>query len=470
VRAARALAWARTVALVIAIGGNMGTGFGLANPREVWHSLAQRIAEHARDMRAPFALEERVLAQTRERQHLFGLPRTRALVGDRTVEMFGGEHALLHLNGLRWKPRLCSFAFSVLTERMAERNARDLAAPDAAHFVLFRGSTADGRLPASEDGLALRTVLRDYTAIATERGLLVLERRTDAPRAPAERELLSRRARFGESVELGGADARCLVLRLDVRPTALGSARTLVFQAAPVMVRVETSDGRTLDYRIVPELLRAGAIVAPFLEDHDAWMRWFQGGSPDGRALARIERFQVLEPVPAGLWEPDYGVRVTSEDALVPDVAPELARAFEWSMLGTPPRSVETPAPARRDFFMWREEVLVVGAPSRLVYGVEAGRTHLSARYGYLREALFPDSTDGVTCRVVLRTPGVEPRVLFERVLDPMRAMADRMLLDLDVDIDAERASELALEFDAGAAGDTRGDAVFWSGVTLTRP
>lgn len=465
VRAVRALAWTRTVALVVAVGGNMGTGFGLANPREVWHSLAQRIAEHVPDMVAPAALERRVLAQTREREQLFGLPRTRALVGDSPVEMFGGEHALLQLNGLHWKPRLGSFAFSVLTERLAERNARDLAAPDAARFVLFRGSVADGRLPASEDVLALRTVLRDYVPVATERGFVVLERRADAPRATAEREVLHQRARCGERVELGAADARCLVLHLDVRPTALGSARTLLYQAAPVMIRVETSDGRTLDYRIVPELLRAGAIVAPLLEDHDAWMRWFEG-----RDVARVIAFQVLAPVPEGLWHEEFDVRVTNEDALAPVTPPELARTFEWSMFGTPPRAIESALPPRRDFFMWREEVLAVGAPSRLVYDVAAGHTRLSARYGYLREALFPNSTDGATCRVVLRVPGAEPRTLFERVLDPMASMADRMLLELDVAFDAADAGELALEFDPGAAGDARGDAVFWSGVTLSRP
>lgn len=464
-RAARALAWARTAALAVAIGGNMGTGFGLANPREVWHSLAQRIAEHVPDMVAPAALERRVLAQTREREQLFGLPRTRALVGDAPVEMFGGEHALLQLNGLRWKPRLGSFAFSVLTERLAERNARDLAAADAARFVLFRGSVADGRLPASEDGLALRTVLRDYAPVATEHGFVVLERRADAPRAPAERELFRRRARYGERIELGATDARCLVLRLDVRPTALGSARTLFYQAAPVMIRVETSDGRTLDYRIVPELLRAGAIVAPLLEDHDAWMRWFEG-----RDVARVVAFELLAPSPAGLWQDEFDVRLASEDALAPATPPALARAFEVSMFGTPPRAVESALPPRRDFFMWREEVLAVGTPSRLVYDVAAGRTRLTANYGYLREALFPNSTDGAICRVVLRVPGAEPRTLFERVLDPMASMADRMLLELDVTFDTETAGELALEFDAGPAGDARGDAVFWSGVTLSRP
>jgi hypothetical protein len=259
--AARLLPWVRTAALVVAIGGNLGTGIALGTPLELSTSVGRRIAEHLPEMFSPVALERRVHAQSEERRRLFAMPHTRARISAAPVEVFGSEHAVLYLNDLRWKPRLVPFAFSVLTAGLAERNERDLAAADAPRFVLLRGGAADGRWPTSEDGLALRRILCDYAPVDSERGFLVLERRADAPRALAETSLLERRLRWGETLDLEPFEGACVILRLDLRPTALGTARTLCFQAAPIYAQVETSDGRSLQFRLVPEMLRTGAIV-----------------------------------------------------------------------------------------------------------------------------------------------------------------------------------------------------------------
>jgi len=455
-RAGRLAPWLRVAGLLAGLGGSLATGFGFDTPVDVARGIGRNLAEHAPGLVDPWSLRAELEQASARRVELFAMPRTRAHVGRLPVEVFAGEHAILALNDLHWKPRLVPFAFSVLTADTAQRNAEDLD-QRGADFVLLRGGAADGRVPTSEDGAALRVLLARYQPVLAERGFLLFQR-SAAARPVRVSEFLHKPAVFGETLELDGVGGHELVLRLDLRPSALGALRTTLYQAETLWIEATTRSGRTLRLRWVPEMMRTGALVRPLLEDHDAWMRWVTGDETDA-----IVRLHFLPPERPWAWEPLFELVLESHAGLAPDPRPTL----RWSMFDTAPLSVDAPTGTRHAFYLQRDEVLRVGAPSRLVFELPQGASRLSAGFGFLRETLAPGSTDGAVFRVVAREDGAEARTLYERRVTPIEVRSDRDLIPLALDVETAAGGELWLETDPGPAGDARGDEVFWTAVRL---
>ncbi len=462
---ARARGWfagSRGVLYVVAVVGFCGVSslYALA-PKRLVPAAGRRIAVN---LGTVFSLREHEAMRVQERLDLarkYALPRTKRLVGDATIDVFGAEQAFVFLNDMNWHPRPLFQGYCVMTDAFSAANARFLAGPDAPRFMLYLPDAIDYRLPGMEDARSLATLLRDYRPVLREHGMVLFERGTDAPHSLQRELLLEREIEAGESLDLSGLPGDILELQVETRLDLVGRLRTLA-QGAPLLwLETTTSDGVVSSYRVIPSMLEYGGIVRPWLQSPGDWVR-FLAGDPV-HALSSV-RFAA----DSSGWHTPFVVRVWRADELRPKIDSETDARLRWSMFSPVPDKFESPTPPDPTVLRGYMDVLVVQAPSTLTWILAAGTYRLHALYGFLPSAWREGPTDGAIARVEVRRKGGRRDIVFERKLDPRRDVLDSRLSSLDFELNVEAGDEVSLTTDPGAAGDTQRDLLFWSDVAFT--
>jgi hypothetical protein len=391
----------------------------------------------------------------------YGLPRMKKLVGDATIDVFGSEQACVFLNDMSWRPRPVFQGYCVMTDAFSAMNERFLAGPDAPRFMLYLPDSIDYRLPGMEDARSLARMLRDYRAVLRERGMLLLERRSDAPREMHRELVLERELAPGEALDLAGLEGDVLQLEVRTRLDVGGRLRALALGAPELWLETTTSDGDVISYRIIPSMLEYGAIVRPWLQSPGDWVSFLAGDKVHSLTSVRF-------PADSRGWRTPFVVRVWRADDLRPEVDAQTDARLRWSMFTPIPDRFELPTPAEPTVLRGYLDALVVQAPSTLTWELEPRTYHLRAVYGFLPNAWREGPTDGLIARVEVRHKGGARDVVFERKLDPRRDPLDSKLSSLDIDVKVEAGDEVCLTTDPGPAGDTRRDLLFWTDVVFT--
>jgi hypothetical protein len=175
------------------------------------------------------------------------------------------------------------------------------------------------------------------------------------------------------------------------------------------------------------ENMRNGVPLPEYAQAH------FGGFYPDPEGF--LTRFEVLRRAK----HPPF-VDITED--------PEWGGLDEKSMFIPRPRSIETPKSLIRTVYGARS--MTLRADSAIVLEAFAGATELEATYGMLPiawEGTFTNDahSGGIRVSVEFRPEKGEPRVLFERELQPHARAEDRGVQKLKVAIPEERPAELVL-------------------------
>jgi hypothetical protein len=431
------------------------------SPTDLLRACGRGLVQNVRTVFSLPAHERMREVERDQLAHKYALPRTRALVGDATIDVFGAEQGFVFLNDLRWHPRPVFQSFAAMTDALSRGNARFLAGPDAPRFVLFLPTAIDKRLEGMEDARSLRTILRDYEPVLRERAMLLFQRRADAPRNEQSELVLEREIRPGETLDLSGVEGGLLILELDAHLDPSGRVRTLLLGGPPLTMEVEASDGFKETVRIVPSMLASGAIVRPWLQSPGDWVRFLVGDPV--HAIARL-RFVDCDSA----WHAPFVVRVRRAECLVPEVGEDIRTRLRWSMFSTPPSRFESPLGPDITILRGYLDALVVQSPSALTWTLQPGAWRLHAQFGFLPSAWREGPTDGAIARVEMRGKDGARNVVFERLLDPKHRPLDGQLQSLDVEVRLEPGEEVALTTDPGPAGDTERDLIFWTDVAFT--
>jgi hypothetical protein len=216
------------------------------------------------------------------------MPRTREAVGGGSLDMLGDEQGLVLLNGLRYRPRPAFQSYFAYTPYLLHRNAEVLAGEDAPDFLLVKLDPIDGRLPASEDSLALREAIERYEPVLVERTCLLMRRK--APRASARRSslLATGEYRWGETIAVPDSPDGVWA-EIEVRPTAFGRLIGFLYKPPTVTLLQDLGAERPRGFRLVPQVAREGFLLAPFVDDADsmaALARPAEGRRPKTISLA----------------------------------------------------------------------------------------------------------------------------------------------------------------------------------------
>lgn len=227
-----------------------------------------------------------------QQQALWILPKTRALVGSATVDLFGVQQGRLLINGLNYRPRPVFQSHMANSPILARMNGESLAGERAPSYVLFQMMPIDGKLPSSEDPLALVELLRRYEWVHEEAGLELLHRRTGTPESLHDREVGVLSVPPGAWVNLpapaAGQQQGLQSLRFRWHPSWKQRAFAFAVRAPLLRLEVETTTGQRHAYRLSQGAARTGFLIRPLLLDQRQVVAWMARHEQPAGAVSRF--------------------------------------------------------------------------------------------------------------------------------------------------------------------------------------
>ena len=395
---------------------------------------------------------------------LYDLPHTRLVVGNRSLDVFGYDQATAIYNKFNYRPRPVFQSYSAYTPELAKLNADYYLSDRAPEFVLLKVNSIDGRLPAMDDSIILYQLTQRYVFILNEK-FFQLWQKTPAPADPAAQPQLvqSRKLAVGEPWSLEEFNLQPLWVNIDLRPSLLGRLRTFFYKPPLLQLAIEDTRGLTRTYRMPAPMGRAGFIINPIIEDLTAFT-YFAINKPE-RTTRKITL--VLDPADRKYFA------ATAEAGLSRLKPSNAAQEFfnplnreRFYMFEVAPLSFESanlPANEQID----GQEVMVIHAPSEMVFNVPPGATTLSGQHGFLAGAYAGDNNTNGADFVITWSDGKDAVEIYRRFLNPKHVPADRGLIKFQVDLKPYIGGRLYLRTLPGPYNDMGWDWTAWSKINI---
>jgi hypothetical protein len=273
-----------------------------------------RVPDQLADGVTPKRLQNRLNASASVAPDEWFLPRIKARVRGRSVDLLSYAQGFLFLNTLTWNPRPVFQSYSAYTPKLARVNADHFLAAQAPDFVILALTPIDGRLPALEDGPALIEMLRLYRPVLVEKGLILLERQRREVPIVVPTTVLERTVRLNEPVAINGEPSSYQTLSVHVTPTLWGRVRAFLFRPEPVWIELTLADSRTLTFRFIPGMAEAGFLLNPLLVHNPDILKLY--GAP-GALRVRSCAIVSSDPSHAG-YEDEVRVKLSALPGLIP--------------------------------------------------------------------------------------------------------------------------------------------------------
>lgn len=390
------------------------------------------------------------------------LRRTRETVGRASLDVLGFEQAVAIYNPFNYQPRPVFQGYSAYTPYLSRLNYDHYASDRAPEFVLFKLQTLDGRLATMDDPHALGVLIHRYTYLFSEQGFALWQRKPGPFDAAAFAPQLIRtgRHRLGESISLADLADRNIWVEIDYRLNLLGRLRRFLFRPPLVELHITDDKGVESVHRLPAPIGRNGFMLSPVVNDMVDFMRAF-GGVPSRRAVSiRIDTapqnrdcvqdevvvaFHSLPPSEAGK---DYFKN---------------ADKAKFHMFAETPISYEALNPPNEDAID-RRPVMIMHAPSQMVFEVPAGATMVAGAFGFVPGAYQQGGRTNGAQFTVYWSEGGERIVLHERYLDPLNRLNDRGLQHFSAKLPRGKG-HVIFRIDPGANDEYAFDWTGWTGI-----
>ena len=216
---------------------------------------------------APKLQKEDLDASVAAHARLVALPRSKALVGNTTVDEFGYSQSVLLANGFNYTPAPIFHGYNAYTPKLIEMNTAFYHSNHAPDYVFFRPSPVDEHYPTMENAGVLLSLLRDYQPVFTEGSYLLLQHRPLVSlSAKPEAELLAAGELHAQDKFTLPESDGAIWCKLDLRPNLLGRVFGLLYHAPVCTLNVFT-DGKPKGqtFRIAPGMAQAGFLINPIV-------------------------------------------------------------------------------------------------------------------------------------------------------------------------------------------------------------
>ena len=221
-------------------------------------------------------------AQLAEAKSAHALPRVRAEVGDRTIDVFGYEQGIALLNNLNYTPRPIFQGYSVYTPALVNVNTAFYSSARAPDYVLFKYQTIDDRYPALDDAGVLKQVLFNYKPLFEEKGYSLWKR--IQPVKPIQLpDPVTTSLAFDAECKLPAEER--LWLELDIKKSLRGHILNLFYKPPEVEIRVTDNLGQQISYRLIPSMSSTGFFINPYLKSHRQVLR-LAGGTQNASLVS----------------------------------------------------------------------------------------------------------------------------------------------------------------------------------------
>ncbi len=208
------------------------------------------------------------------------LPRIKAAVGKRTVDVYNYSTAIALLNGLRLSSRPIFQSYSAYTPSLEGYNLRYYQSDRAPDFLIWKNENVDGRYPGQDDAMLVAALPGHYEGMFKEGEYWLFRRVSSVSVAPPELRLVLRRSvRLAEEIELAPPIDQAIWLRADPAPNNLGRLRAMLYKPALINIATTDEQGRRRTWRLLPRIARSGFILVPTLEDGSDLALLMNGGA-----------------------------------------------------------------------------------------------------------------------------------------------------------------------------------------------
>ncbi len=390
------------------------------------------------------------------------LKKTKSVVGQSSVDVLGYEQAVAIYNGFNYQPRPVFQGYSAYTPYLSRLNYDYYASDQAPEFVLFKLQTIDGRLATMDDPHALRLLVQRYTYEFSEQGYTLWRRKPGAFDAAAfePRRIREATHRFGDTISVADIADQNVWVEIDYRFNLLGKLRRFLLRPPLVQLHITDDKGVETAHRLPQLIGRAGFMLNPIVDDMMAFMR-AAGGVPARRAASiRIS----IAPQDDDCLSDDLKVSFFS---LPPSDAGKdyfkNADKAKFHMFMDAPISYEALNPPNEDAID-KHRVMIMHAPSQMVFEVPAGATMVAGGFGFVTGAYLNGGRTNGAQFTVFWSDGSENVVLYERYLDPLTRLNDRGLQTFSSKLPRPKGY-VTFRIDPGLHGEFAYDWTGWSGI-----
>ncbi|WP_438479510.1 hypothetical protein [Oleiharenicola lentus] len=399
----------------------------------------------------------------REESSRFELPRTKAIVGEKTLDVLGFNQGIAIYNNFNYRPRPVFQSYSVYTPELLKLNVDFYRSDRAPEFVLLKVEPIDERLGSMDDSAVLHLLMERYRYVHTEKFFQLWEKKPE-PFTETPRPLVARKdLPFEEVWNLTEYQAQALWLTIDIRPSLLGRIRNFFYKPPMLRLALTDSNGLTTTYRMAAPIGRAGFIVNPVVTDLIDFT-YLAAGVPEKKTksimltLAKEDRKYFAAPAKAELTSFPL-----TNSAL--EYFKHINREV-FFMFKTPPTSFDpTTKPSMQQIS--GQDVMVMHAPSEMVFDLPAGATTISGKHGYVAGAYTNGGRTNGGDFVIAWSNGLDTIEVYRRSLDPLNRVEDRGLLSFQLDITKFKGGKLYLRTTVGNHNDSGWDWTAWTDIEI---
>jgi hypothetical protein len=249
-------------------------------------------------------LNNRCERQWLNNMRAYRLPLVQQAVGDDTVDLFCTSQGVVLLNDLNYLPRPIFQSYSAYTEYLLRKNEEFYADPGAPEYVIFRPETINHRLPALDDGPALKQLLFHYRPVLVDRDYLLLKKDMDsyARPVPSEIQLVQRSVVWGEWVDLEAYANKYLCFSLEIRYSLAGKLVKFLLRPPGVQMELRCA-AHPKKFNIVPAMARQGVLLQPLIRSmRDFGLCYLLAPGISGREIPKDQRVQAFRFVEQEGW------------------------------------------------------------------------------------------------------------------------------------------------------------------------
>lgn len=217
------------------------------------------------------------------------LPQIHEYVGKDPVDVMSYEQGVAYANHLNLVFRPIFQSYSAYTPDLIRRNDDFYNSPAAPKWVIFKLQTIDNRLPSEDDALLFTRIATSYVPVLSEKGYLLLKYEPSANQRCSVQSATPIATSMGHWLDLSSTTAGMLNVRIGFKLSFWGKFKAIVLRAPVAAIEVQSDDGQTRRYRLVPAAAETGFIISPLLNDTQEYLGWRMG-----KASRRVTALRVV--------------------------------------------------------------------------------------------------------------------------------------------------------------------------------
>ena len=254
-----------------------------------------------------------------------------------------------------------------------------------------------------------------------------------------------------------------LWLKIDLRPSLLGSLRAFLYKAPQVKITIVDINGAKRSFLMPLPMGRTGFIINPLVDDPVSYMEFAASRS---KRLVKSVSLEIA-PEHRKYFANDATYEVS---AMIPPTSGEkyFSSAFErmFYMFKSYPITYDAQNPFSSGVIQGRD-VAVMHAPSVMTFNVPKGATKVSGRFGFLPGAYTNGGRTNGAEFVVYWSDGGDRIELFHKFCDPLNVDQDHGLQYFEASLKGLSGGRLYLQVKPGPYNDYAWDWTGWTDIEI---